>query len=506
MRKFLFPVLLISACTLFAQPNTNVYLFDIVQHYPGVSFENMRIVSNQNGYDNQPSFYDNETIIFVSTRNEQTDIAKYDIASGTASWLTNTPLGSEYSPLRIPNSEDISAIRLDKNGLQRLYRYGNESWQPTLLIDKLKVGYHVWDTEDQLITSVLVKDGMNLMLNYLPENKNNTIDQGVGRSLHKIPSSKSISFISSANGSGMIASYNTQTGKIKDLFNMPSNAQDMCWLNKTEILIPNGKQIMLATLGEENALNVLHEFKEKEIYNISRMAVSPDGRHLVLVTDDNPEMIIDKQVETFNSKDLNGFASCFSDSVEVRNFPNIGLYAGRSKIKANYGQHMAENFDTQVEVVQRIVMGDVIIDEEIVKENGETYHQAAIYEVENGQIKSMTFIHENTPPLETENIVKRQLEAYNARNIDLFVDTYTEDVTLADFPETITLTGKPALRDSYTDFFKRAKDLNCTINNRIVVGNKVIDEEVVSIGNAKFKAVAIYEIDNNLIKKVTFIR
>ncbi len=506
MKKLFSFLALVVVTSLYAQPNTNVYLFDIIYHYPGVSFENMQVVSDQIGYDNQPSFFDNNTILFVSTRNEQTDIAKYDIDSKTASWLTNTPFGSEYSPLRVPNSEDVSAIRLDKSGLQRLYRYDHKTWQSELLIENLKVGYHVWDTEDQLVTSVLVKDGMNLMLNYLPEKKHNTIFTGVGRSLHKIPNSKKIGFINTINGASTISSYHPITGQITNLFRMPSKAQDISWFEKTTILIPNGKQIMLASLGKDKSLNLLHEFKEKEIYNISRMAVSPDGRHLVVVSEENPEMIVNRQVETFNSKDLNGFLSCFSDSVMVNNYPNKTLYAGRSKMKENYGQHMSENFNTKVEVVKRIVKGNILIDEEIVKENNDTFHQAAIYEVENGQITSMSFIHENTPQISTEDVVAKQLEAYNARNIDQFVTFFADDIEILNYPGRLTIKGKEALRNTYKGLFTRATDLNCIIKNRIVVGNKVIDEEVVSVGNTTFTAVAVYEIENDLIKKVTFIR
>jgi len=506
MKKLFSLLAFLAVMSLQAQPNTNVYLFDIVYHYPGVSFENMQVVSDQIGYDNQPSFFDDNTILFVSTRNEQTDIAKYDISSKTASWLTNTPFGSEYSPLRAPNSEDVSAIRLDKNGLQRLYRYDHNTWEPELLIENLKVGYHVWDTEKQLVTSVLVKDGMNLMLNYLPEKKHNTIYQGVGRSLHKIPNSKKIGFINTLNGASIISSYHPLTGQIKELFRMPSQAQDICWFEKTTILIPNGKQIMIASLGQDKSLKLLHEFKEPEIYNISRMAVSPDGRHLVVVSEENPAMIVNRQVETFNAKDLNGFLSCFSDSVAVNNYPNKNLYTGRIKMKENYGEHMSNNFNTKVEVVNRIIKGNILIDEEIVKENNETYHQAAIYEVADGQITSMSFIHENTPPLTTEDVVAKQLEAYNARNINQFVQFYADDIEIVNYPDRTTIQGKEALRTTYKGLFERATDLNCVIKNRIVVGNKVIDEEVVSIGNTTFSAVAVYEIENDLIKKVTFIR
>ncbi len=281
-------VILLSVKT-FAQPNTEVHLVDIIYVDGKMTLSNLKNISNNQGYDNQPSFYDDNTILFSSTRNGQTDIAKYNIQTDSTSWVTNTPEGSEYSPLRIPNSDNISAIRLDTTGLQRLYLYDIKNGKSTVLIDHLKVGYHVWDTEQQLVTAVLVKDGMNLMLNYLAEGKNNTIDESIGRSLHKIPNTNLISFIHLKNGVGTVSSYDPASGEIKKLVNMPSYAQDMCWTNDGAILTPNDNAIMY-NYPDDKKSGILHTFKEKEIANITRMAVSLNGKHLVLVSDGSPEI------------------------------------------------------------------------------------------------------------------------------------------------------------------------------------------------------------------------
>ena len=54
--------------------------------------------------------------------------------------------------------------------------------------------------------------------------------------------------------------------------------------------------------------------------------------------------------------------------------------------------------------------------------------------------------------------------------------------------------------------FKSVPDLNAEIMNRIVLGNKVIDKEKVTINGKTFYAIAIYEVTNGLISKVTFIQ
>jgi imidazolonepropionase-like amidohydrolase len=105
-----------------------------------------------------------------------------------------------------------------------------------------------------------------------------------------------------------------------------------------------------------------------------------------------------------------------------------------------------------------------------------------------------------------EAVVQRQLNAYNARDIDAFMDTYSDDVELYDFPTKLTGKGKVDMRKGYEGFFKNVPNLYCEIQKRIVIGNKVIDHEKVRVGAQTFGAVAVYEVENGKIKKVTFIQ
>lgn len=105
-----------------AQPNTDIFLFDLNTKNDSFHLSNFKNISDNDGYNNQPSFMDNNTILYAGTRNGQTDIVQYNIKSGSKTWLCATE-GGEYSPLKIPNQHAISAIRLDLDGKQRLYRY-----------------------------------------------------------------------------------------------------------------------------------------------------------------------------------------------------------------------------------------------------------------------------------------------------------------------------------------------------------------------------------------------
>jgi imidazolonepropionase-like amidohydrolase len=105
-----------------------------------------------------------------------------------------------------------------------------------------------------------------------------------------------------------------------------------------------------------------------------------------------------------------------------------------------------------------------------------------------------------------EMLVQRQLNAYNARNLEAFLDTYAEDIELYEFPDKLMSKGKDAMRKQYGSMFSQLKYLHCKIEERIVIGNKVIDHENVVFNENRINAVAIYEVADGLIRKVTFLK
>ena len=112
-----------------------------------------------------------------------------------------------------------------------------------------------------------------------------------------------------------------------------------------------------------------------------------------------------------------------------------------------------------------------------------------------------SILHENP-----EAIVQRQLNGYNARNIDAFMNTYADDVELYNFPSVLIVKGKEAMKKDFESMFKKVNNLYCKIEKRIVLGNKIIDHEKVRMGINTIHAVAVYEVEKGKIKKVTFIR
>lgn len=113
------------------------------------------------------------------------------------------------------------------------------------------------------------------------------------------------------------------------------------------------------------------------------------------------------------------------------------------------------------------------------------------------------------PPVDItpEALVQKQVDAYNAHDLDAFVACYGPAI------EFWTLDGKvnpekgiAPMRKGYGDLFKRFPTLKVKILNRIHQGSFVIDQEQAEgMGPSPITVTAIYETSQGKIIRVWFI-
>ncbi len=286
MKKILSLCIVLICSGLQAQPGSDVFLLDLDMTAKGIALGTPWNISNSIGYDNQPSFYNDDVILFSSTRNGQTDIASFQPRDSTRSWLTDTPGGSEYSPLKIPGKNEFSAIRLDQDGLQRLYRYDYATGKPERLLNDLKVGYHVWYNKDIVVSTVLVEDRMDLVVSHLTEQTHYTFQKNVGRSLHKIPNTDRVSYISKEHGDWEIKSLNPISGATEILCKTVPQSEDMCWLVDGTILMGHNDTLWKFNAKEDERWLSLKTFEARGIDHITRLQTNANSTKLLLVADD----------------------------------------------------------------------------------------------------------------------------------------------------------------------------------------------------------------------------
>jgi imidazolonepropionase-like amidohydrolase len=102
------------------------------------------------------------------------------------------------------------------------------------------------------------------------------------------------------------------------------------------------------------------------------------------------------------------------------------------------------------------------------------------------------------------DVVQRQLNGYNARELELFLETYSDDVVIVrDGRE--ALRGKAAMRERYGRLFEEYPNNHASITRREVDGDVVTDDELVTgRPGGEIRARARYEVEGGLIRRVTF--
>ncbi len=107
----------------------------------------------------------------------------------------------------------------------------------------------------------------------------------------------------------------------------------------------------------------------------------------------------------------------------------------------------------------------------------------------------------------TEDIVQHQVNAYNCRDIEAFLATYSPDIEIFYHPDSLLYSGFGEMRSVYEPLFEDATNLHVEILNRIVLRNFVMDRESVTglPDDQVVHAITTYEVREGRIRRVWFI-
>jgi hypothetical protein len=111
----------------------------------------------------------------------------------------------------------------------------------------------------------------------------------------------------------------------------------------------------------------------------------------------------------------------------------------------------------------------------------------------------MKFMNHNDPAL----VIQRQLDAYNARDLDTLMATYAADAKQYEFPGTLLATGHSEIRPRMAARFAEP-DLHAHLIQRTVALHVVIDHEIVTRnfpeGKGTLELIAMYEVRDGKIQ------
>ena len=102
------------------------------------------------------------------------------------------------------------------------------------------------------------------------------------------------------------------------------------------------------------------------------------------------------------------------------------------------------------------------------------------------------------------DIARKQLDAYNAQDLDTYVSYFAEDCIVSGLNGVPTETSRDAIKARYAKAFAQFPQNRAVLKNRIAVGNTVVDHERVirAPGGEEFEIIAIYTFRDGLIARV----
>jgi len=106
------------------------------------------------------------------------------------------------------------------------------------------------------------------------------------------------------------------------------------------------------------------------------------------------------------------------------------------------------------------------------------------------------------------DIAQKQLDAYNAQDLETYVSFFAEDCVVSGLNGAPTETSRAAITIRYAKAFAQFPENKAILKNRIAVGNTVVDHELVirSASGEQFEIIAIYTFKDGLISRVDFAK
>lgn len=107
------------------------------------------------------------------------------------------------------------------------------------------------------------------------------------------------------------------------------------------------------------------------------------------------------------------------------------------------------------------------------------------------------------------DIIEEQVLAYNARDLERFIATYSPNVVIEDGENNLLMRGHEQMRERYGALFDANPQLHGRILTRLRIGKYTVDEEEVT-GNTNsptpIHAIVIYRVEEDKIVHVRMLR
>lgn len=287
MKVFLFSLFISTYC--FAQmPETDIWLVNLVKKEGKYSYEKPLNITNRKGYDNQPSFTeDNKGIYFVSNNDSiQTDVFIYNIKNKTINPIFQTR-ESEYSPSLTTDNKFITCVVVLKDSSQQLFNYDVENKiAPIAIANEIpntdSVGYFTWLNKDTILYYKLTEPH-SLRAWDITTNKDVWICDHPTRAFKKIGNTSQFIYgIKKDSTSVEFRIYNPTLRESKVYASYPSVSEDFVWNNELGLIKSENADLLNYNPLTKN-WDLLFSFSTIGVKKITRFVFDSKNKRLAIV-------------------------------------------------------------------------------------------------------------------------------------------------------------------------------------------------------------------------------
>lgn len=242
-------------------------------------------VTRRPGYDNQPAFLPDGSGFYYTVIDDvgQADIWFRSLTDGVNRPVTTTAPESEYSATPLPTGDGFSAIRVEADSTQRLWRFGAAGGDAAVILpDLAPVGYHAWVGSDVLVLFVL-GDPATLQIATLRGGAPRVVAHDVGRSIQPIPGTAAVSFVQRLpDGGTEIRRLDPIAGTSELIVSGIEGGDFHAWTPDGVLLQAHGSTLNAVRPGVDPGWSPVADLASLGIV-LSRIAVHPDGTWIALV-------------------------------------------------------------------------------------------------------------------------------------------------------------------------------------------------------------------------------
>lgn len=251
-------------------------------------------LSNHEGYDSQPSFSENgRSLLWTSERDSgQTEIYRYDLKDKSSTRMTRTGV-SEYSPTYMSDGQFISAVVVEADSTQRLWKYNKVNMKSEVILPKVTgVGYHSWMDDKTLFIFQLTQPFSLVMCN-TDSQATHTVATNIGRcmSTYKTGKRKLLLYVQiDTEGKKWIKALDAMGQPASEFTPIPclEGSEDYGVDKRGYLLMGSGSKLYSWKVGIDTSWQFTADLSGYNVSGITRIAISSDGSHLALVNNANP--------------------------------------------------------------------------------------------------------------------------------------------------------------------------------------------------------------------------